>query len=417
MKKFAFLISCLMCFGQLFAQETMITVAGDILTVYDVEIGSNSVYYKLKPTDISSLKLKKEDVIMIKYRDGHIDRIDTENKPTKNDETPQLKTSLFDGKPSPNNESLISAFNESDVIYKGDDIKKKAKTLICMFGLKEGSILETSELKANIKMKQQLLRTEIPHDIIKESAVCELNQFPFDYDKKFYCMEISLTNKTNHTIYVDLANSYLVINGFATPYYIPSSKSTSSSTTSGGAFNLGGIAGALGVGGAIGAIAGGVTLGGASTVGTSSTTYSQRIISIPPLSSLSLEPKSIGQGNTFTETYHEIMKAYVPYLLENGLVTENKDSYILSFKDMKRGEFVTIPNLPNINPLSAFITYSSDENMTDTHSMRMDFYLRKVLGCDNNLSRVNFKLIDMSRCQFFFYLYLSNFRDYIPKGN
>ena len=62
---------------------------------------------------------------------------------------------------------------------------------------------------------------------------------------------------------------------------------------------MGSVAGALGIGGVLGTLANGVNVGGASSTGTSTTTYSQRVISIPPMASVSLEPQSIGRGHIF----------------------------------------------------------------------------------------------------------------------
>lgn len=52
--------------------------------------------------------------------------------------------------------------------------------------------------------------------------------------------------------------------------------------------NLGSVANALGIGGTVGQLAGGVNVGGGSTNGGSTTTYAQRIISIPPKASYDL---------------------------------------------------------------------------------------------------------------------------------
>jgi len=38
------------------AQDTMITQSGDILTVFDVEVGGSSVFYKLKASDAASYR-------------------------------------------------------------------------------------------------------------------------------------------------------------------------------------------------------------------------------------------------------------------------------------------------------------------------------------------------------------------------
>ena len=192
---------------------------------------------------------------------------------------------------------------------------------------------------------------------------------------------ILLKNKTSKPIFIDLANSYILLNEQATPYYVPTATTTTQGGTSGGSVNIRAVAGALGVGGSVGTLANGVSVGGSNTHISTTTTYSQRIVSIPPMSTLALDPMEIGWGSTWVtatkrEWQRELFKAY------------NLEEYVP--KDLMRGEVVDIPPLDNVNPLGAFLTYSFDEAMSATQTMRMDFYLRQVIGMGWNYIKTAF---------------------------
>ena len=106
----------------------------------------------------------------------------------------------------------------------------------------------------------------------------------------------------------------------ANPYYVPTASTQSHGGTSGGSVNLGAIAGAAGIGGSLGSLASGVNVGGSSTNVNTKTTFSQRIVSVPPLSILELDPMDIGFGRIvlgwgkwdYKNVYHDL---YIPYFI------------------------------------------------------------------------------------------------------
>ena len=393
------------------AQETMITQTGDILTVFDVEVGATSVFYKLQATDAASLKMNKSDVLMIKYKDGRVEKMDGPAPAATPAAAAAPKQVAFGVNPNlaDDNLKLVREFNNSDVIYKGDDTSKSAAAIIYTLGLKEGSIIETPELKASFKMKKYQARHGGWSGVIKEQAVCNLNESMVSVsDTETFRMVVVLKNKTNRTIFVDQANSFVMRHEVAQPYYVPSATSTVSSSSTGGSVGLGAIAGALGVGGSMGQLASGVSVGGGSTSATTTTTYSQRIISIPPMASVELEPMDIGQGyaweNGEWRYYDDIIKGVIPVLTEKGFVKEKKKYYDLDYSTLKRGDKVEMPVPEGTCPLSAFFTYSFDENLNATQTMRMEFYLRQIMGSDSSVSyTVDMKDIDYSKCPLVFF--------------
>jgi hypothetical protein len=114
---------------------------------------------------------------------------------------------------------------------------------------------------------------------------------------------VTIQNLTDDYLYLDLGRTFLILNGTPTAYYVPTSTATSQSSTTGAAVNVGAVAGALGVSGGLGRALNGVNVGGASTSGSTTVVYSERVITLPPHTSYSLETKKLSfSQNTFQHT-------------------------------------------------------------------------------------------------------------------
>lgn len=350
------------------AQETMITNKGDILTVYDVEIGGTSIFYKFNATDNASLKISKSEVVMIKYKNGEVVRMDdatphpsaVKAQPTPSD----AFTLAFDINPDieTDNKKLIDEINNFDVVYKGDDTNKQSLCLFYLLGVDEGSIIETPELKVSFKPQSQKKVGKNNYEYV------DIDQYP--YYKNF--LAVTVTNKSDKMLYLDLANCFIVKNGIAEPYYVPSSTSSSSNSLSGADVNFGAIAGTVGIGGALGTLAGGVSVGGGSSNSSTTVTYSQRVISVPPMASVNMGVKDIELEN--------IVKLYLNQLIECGVYAEHKKYYVVNYKGIKRGQKINIPQVEGIKPLGIMVTYSLDENLSATNTMRIGLHLRQAIG-------------------------------------
>lgn len=86
----SFIISC-----QLQAQDTIITDEGDIITAYSLEESPTSFFYKENDKKSAPFKrVEKESVLMIKYKDGTVERFnvsDDDSKDKKKKATAQKK--------------------------------------------------------------------------------------------------------------------------------------------------------------------------------------------------------------------------------------------------------------------------------------------------------------------------------------
>lgn len=418
MKKTILLLLAMLAILTSSAQDVLITQKGDIMNVYEIEVGGTSVFYKNSPNDNGSQKISKEEVLMIKYKDGRVEKFDSSS--TSNTLSSSLSSSsnsvISAGNgslqqmqlASENNSNwekdnllLVKEFNSHDVKYIGAT-GKTPHQLVVTLGLKEGSIIETPDLRASFVMKRFQIHTGA-FGRIKEQGIYDLNESMTNADGPGdYMIEISLRNKSNRTIFVDLANSFVINGDNATPYYVPSATSTISESSRGGSVGLGAVTGALGIGGKIGQVASGVTVGGSTSKGSSTTTFAQRIVSIPPSSSITLEPKDIGE--------ELIKKHFLPFSIEKGLCEEEKKSYDINFFHAihGRGEKMDIPEPETSCPLAIFITYAYDETMSSVLSMRMDFYVRQVLGANMDLSfnksyGIDLRDIDYSQCPLIFF--------------
>ena len=181
---------------------------------------------------------------------------------------------------------------------------------------------------------------------------------PYDYP----AVIISLTNNTDKVMYVDLANSFITKGQTAEPYYIPSATTTSSTSTTGGAFNLGGITGALGVGGVVGSLANATTIGGSTGSTTSNVVFSQRIVSIPPHSSISLPYKSIEEKFLAVDFYNYFYTC-VP-----------------SIKKINIGEEFLYEESNSPYKLSFFMTFAYDEGISAPIISTTVLYCKKIIG-------------------------------------
>ena len=142
--------------------------------------------------------------------------------------------------------------------------------------------------------------------------------------------------------------------------------------SSGGGVNLGAVTNALGIGGAAGTLANGINVGGGSTNSTTNTTYSQRVIAIPPSSSVNLPP----------QYFYGKEKRNVT----RGLIQSNYgEMYILFPKDSEKGIMhfgdrysYTEDNSPL--QFSCVVAYSIDETCLSTKSITSYMYLRELIG-------------------------------------
>ena len=209
---------------------------------------------------------------------------------------------------------------------------------------------------------------------------------PFsDFASKSYAnpgIKLRVKNKSGKTLYLDLGNTFIMRKGVAMAYYVPSSTSTSNSSSSGMGVNLGAVAGAVGVGGALGTLASGIGVGGSSTSATVNTTYSQRVISVPPMSVKELDVQLMFPN---VETYCDgfgIQDYAAPnfyFLPEFSFATKESGNY-------NNGETHNFSEETSPVKFGFFVSYSDTENCQNEKKLAFNLYLRQIIGFDKKVS-------------------------------
>lgn len=387
MKKIVLLIGAMMTFGFAIAQDVLITKEGNSLKVWGTEIGSTAVYYReYQPEDSPIKRINKSELLLVKFQNGEKVIIGSEQDKTSEsitqanteEETGSKTITIADLSPEAKaeNEKLIALLNNRDAVkYINEEKKgKKGKTtylhLFAHFLADENSVFTNEDVEISIaSISFAGISNKKPVELF-ENRLGECQAFRY-----------SIKNKTNKTIFIDLGRSYFIRNGQASPYYIPTASTSSTSSSSGGSVNLGAITGALGVGGVVNTLASGVNIGGGNTNGMTNTVYSQRIVSIPPMSTLSLEPQKLSVPGCKWPTEVEIDECFS---------NDNSEGLDLLIK-REKGEFFSVGHFVELNrettPLKFgnFISYSFTEDFKAIKSIKQDVYLARLVALNEVL--------------------------------
>lgn len=355
------------------AQDIIITQEGDSHKVYEVEISASSVFYKLEnKADAALQKMKKSDVLMIKFQDGRkvIIGEDESSTPAQNPTTEAVNEPTAPLTHSPEiirkNQEWIEQYNKENTFTFEETPKKNkiADYLYCIFGYSNNSILFTDDIRVDISFGYM---PEAQFHKFSNANKKNLKSF-MNYSCLYLAFEIKISNTSNKTVYLDLGNSFVTqFNGEAITMYAPSATTTTESKSGGVGVNLGAVSSALGVGGAAGTLAQGVNVGGGKTTGTSTVTYSQRIIAIPAKSS-----KVLGHWNLFKiddkiSFFHYCKPVWANDVLRSykNITVRNKESYNEENTPLK---------------LTATISYSHTEDCSSLLTLNSQLYCKEILG-------------------------------------
>ena len=362
------------------AQDVLITKDGDPIKVWGVEISGSSVFYRESETEDAPIKkMKKESLLMVKYQNGEKVIFDEGNSVTSTRPQPSAQSKEFGNVQvtvntlSPDafkdNEAAIAKFNAPvEMVFpekmKEDIGKKKATGAYGIYGIKSNSVISNEDI-----------------EIICESGALDKKKKnkPAEWKKngKFTpAVKFSIKNKTNRILFIDLGITYFSSIDETICYYIPSSTSSSHSTTGGASVNLGSVASAVGVGGLVGGLANGINVGGGSNNTTVNTTYAQRVISVPPMSTVGLEPKYL-----FGNKYKKICVG--ARLISYSAIYYNCDPHLYFSKKtgvMYFGDHYKYTEDCSPIQFSFVISYSYDESCTTTKTVSSFYYLKDLYG-------------------------------------
>ena len=395
MKKLIIFACSLMAGISASAQDVLITQEGDVKNVYDVEVGPSTVFYKeADKADAPTLRIKKADVIMIKRKDGTKYDLGNGNNVVNNSQTAQspqtqaaapVATSVS-AEAQRLNEEAIRRVNDYNPKYQGDDTDDRCKRLLCLLGYGKDSQIINDDIEIECvtgALDFRKFKKGMKEGVSNGAAKSDV---PFsDFASWSYAnpgIKLRVKNKSGKTLYLDLGNTFIMRKGVAMAYYVPSSTSTSNSSSSGMGVNLGAVAGAVGVGGALGTLASGIGVGGSSTSATVNTTYSQRVISVPPMSVKELDVQLMFPN---VETYCDgfgIQDCGAPnsYLLpEFSFATKESGNY-------NNGETHNFSEETSPVKFGFFVSYSDTENCQNEKKLAFNLYLRQIIGFDKKFS-------------------------------
>lgn len=229
------------------------------------------------------------------------------------------------------------------------------------------------------------------------------------YDQAPYpTMRIKVTNKGNKIIFVDLGTSYLKKNDIAFVIYNPTITSRMTEQSVGIGINAGSIANAVGIGGMVGTALNGVNVGGSKGSSVTTTTYAQRIVSIPPKSAVFLEDIPIltpGSEKALGDLFH-YKKVGIGKMKWTGC-------FSYKFNDIESGKITEYSEDNTLFTIGCYLNYSFEENFTNPTGLETSYYVKKLVGSSwgysfGAVSDKEFKIMDNAFPQW---------REEVGKGN
>ena len=273
--KSVFLFLGLFFYTSAFAQDMIVKKDFSVIKSKVIEVSSSIVKYK-KYSNLEGplYSIETKEIVAINYENGDKDIFESNQVPIKNEIKNEPKMAIPDIK----NDSLIALYNKH-ITYINKKNKKSNKTVYggtYKFGMSSSSVLSTNELEIDILLWAKGSWYNAPY-------------------------VISLRNKTDDFIYIDLARCFKIYpDGKSECYYNNKQTTISSGNGVGASVGLGAVANAVGIGGIVGSIANGISVGGGNSSSSSASYTMQRFLTIPPKSSVNLtEYKGEGQGRNY----------------------------------------------------------------------------------------------------------------------
>ncbi len=340
-----------MCSVNIHAQDVIVKKDGSTILSKVLEVNTADIKYKkFSNPNGPTYTIGKSEILAINYENGEKDDFGTfQNKNVNNnDENIERQSSqkMIEKKPSENNSRLIEKYR-GEIQFATKPSNKDAKWFFPIMAVSDSSLMSNDEIEMRF----------VP------AMVYDGNRD--DYNLRHY---IEIENKTNKTIYIDLANTFRIYtDNTYKSYYDTEQTSVSHGNSSGAAVGLGGIASVLGIGGIAGTLANSITVGGSSQNSVMTTYSKERIKAIPPHATANLteyEQIKIKKDNYKTISDLEEWGFYLPH--QRGEV--KKDGH----------NFYDENNSPYTNKY--IITYSTSQDFSTYSMLNAKVYARCIIG-------------------------------------
>ncbi len=337
------------------AQDLIVQKDGSIIKSKVYEVTQTEIKYKkFSNLDGPLYTIGKSDILSINYENGETDTFtntdDTDVSTSAKSDPGTTSTRLVEVPAADDNQELLDKYNRLVTFNNVSNSKSSAKGYLAKFGVTKGSVLSNEDITISIGF---------------DHGTDKGNFASTDSWGYYY---LSIYNKTNQTLYIDLGNTFRIHNdGTFDEFYDNSQKTYTSGGSTGGGIALGSVANVIGIGGVAGKLLGGVTVGGSSSSGVSTTYTQERILRIPP--------KSTG------------------YLTKSESLTTHinkKDNTI------RKKSTVTYTEDETLYRRQFIITYSKDESFATYSTMNFGLFIQQVYG----------EFIKSTRLQFYWEVYL-----------
>ena len=274
--------------------------------------------------------------ILLNYENGEKDVFERQEQSMKN----ELKII-----PDAKNDSLIALYNKHITYFKNKTSTKQAPAYTYKFGMTSSSVLSTNEIEISILLNKKGSWYNAPY-------------------------VISLRNKTDDFLYIDLARCFKIYSdGTSVSYYNTKQTTISSGKVNGASIGLGAVANTLGIGGVVGSIASGMSVGGNNVSSASATYEMQRFLSIPPNSTTNLtEYKGDGEGKNYR-------------VITNSEVFNIEDRFVW----LKKGDITKYGVLNYAETESPYrqkfvVSYSTNAEFENLSTIDFEIFVQQVFG-------------------------------------
>lgn len=362
------------------AQDLIVKKDGSVIQAKVSEIGISEIKYKKwSNQDGPSYVISKNEILAINYQNGE--------KETFEDSSPISEAvttgpRLIEKFAASNNIELINRYNCTASLKSSKRNSSPAGSGIMIFEVSPNSVLSNEDIEISFE-----------RSTANNKILSRLGGSPsFRY-------EIKIKNKTNSTIYIDLANTFRIPSiGNSFCYYTGESVSISTGANSGTAMNLGGITGAFGIGGIAGTIASGITVGGGNSTSTNKTYNQQRIIMIPPHGHRALaefhyetieEEGLLQRGNyKLTSRGEEFcFKDFIKIFVKSEDCFLQTDFWNIHLKKgvVNEGQEVAYSESNTPFRIDYIITYSTSSNFESYTYLPCSLYTKKIIGYETSV--------------------------------
>lgn len=338
----------------IFAYDIIVMNNGDLINAKVEEVGPSEIKYRKASNPNGPLyKIETKTVLAINYENGEKDTFGNVRPASVQSSS---DSGLIPAVAAPDNDELVSRYNRD----RPELLRKKPKDKIvedgiAYWGMSDSTILSTPELTVSFENRRN------------EKYFIGNHDYSLSVDGFEGAYKVCLTNKTNYPIYVDLASCFKSIDGKGATWYDDKVISTNSGGQSGGSLNLGAVTSALGIGGIVGTLAGGIGVGKSNSSGVSTSESMQRILTVPPRSTVTLPGEKSVVDKDVVERFE------FPWFIKRN------------FKEkvgMKKYVFTDFDQHDTPMKKDYYITYSTTPEFRTYFTLPIHLYIRTVVGCE-----------------------------------